>query len=241
MGHPANAVTTPLVTKSPHRTQLFHHRWHPDVAPITHRVCPAAVRYGYTDTRQSHPCHRNFSRSAIRRTPPTSFWPCWRSTASNCWPTSGGFRVSKQKTPQFNQDQLASTLSQAGIEYRWFEILGGRRGKSASGSSQNLGLRNESFRNYADYMLTNTFRQAIEHLLAVAGDKPTALMCSESVFWRCHRRLVGDFLLVKGIAVRHIMPSGELRSHKLTTGAQVEAGVLTYPAPGADQARLLFD
>ncbi len=141
-----------------------------------------------------------------------------------------------RKFPYFNQDNLASTLPEAGIEYRWLEALGGRRRKKTNGSSNNLGLRNESFRNYADYMLTKGFREGIRELLAVAGGKPTAFMCSESVFWRCHRRLVADYLLVSGIIVQHIMSARELRPHTLTEGAKVEAGVLTYPQPeGADQ------
>lgn len=131
--------------------------------------------------------------------------------------------------PQFNQDNLALTLPAAGIEYHWLAALGGRRGKKTNGLSNNLGLRNESFRNYADYMLTEEFREGIGELLRVAAKRPTAFMCSESVFWRCHRRLVADYLLVKGIPVQHIMPSGELRPHTLTAGAKVETGELTYP------------
>jgi uncharacterized protein (DUF488 family) len=141
-----------------------------------------------------------------------------------------------RKHPQFNRDGLATSLPEAGIEYNWLAALGGRRGKKTNGSSNNLGLRNESFRNYADYMHTEEFREGIRELLAVAGGRPTVFMCSESVFWRCHRRLVADYLLVNEVAVRHIMPSGELRLHTLTEGARVEAGALTYPHPdGADQ------
>ena len=85
-------------------------------------------------------------------------------------------------------------------------------------------------------MQTEEFREGVRELLAVAGARPTAFMCSESLFWRCHRRLVADYLLVNGVAVRHVMPSGELRPHTLTEGARVEAGELTYPQPdGADQ------
>ena len=143
---------------------------------------------------------------------------------------------SSRKFPHFNQDNLSSALQQAGIKYLWIETLGGRRGKKTKGPSDNLGLRNESFRNYADYMNTEGFREGIRELLAVAAEKPTAFMCSESVFWRCHRRLVADYPLVNGVAVRHIMPSGELRPHTLTEGAKVEAGELTYPNPDrADQ------
>ena len=147
-----------------------------------------------------------------------------------------------RKFPHFNQDNLASALAEVGIEYRWFEALGGRRKKN-NGSSNNLGLRNESFRNYADYMLTEEFREGVKQLLAVATGKPTAFMCSESVFWRCHRRLVSDFLLVNGITIQHIMPSGELRPHTLTKGARAEAGELRYPPPdeAADQASTLSE
>jgi uncharacterized protein (DUF488 family) len=142
-----------------------------------------------------------------------------------------------RKYPQFNRDALATSLMDAGVEYHWLTALGGRRGKKAmDGPSANLGLRNESFRNYADYMHTEEFREGIRELLAVAGGRPTAFMCSEGLFWRCHRRLVADYLLVNGVAVRHVMPSGELRPHTLTEGARVEAGALTYPHPdGADQ------
>jgi uncharacterized protein (DUF488 family) len=141
-----------------------------------------------------------------------------------------------RKYPQFNRERLATSLPEASIEYHWLVALGGRRGKTTNGSSNNLGLRNESFRNYADYMLTEGFREGVRELLAVAAGKPTAFMCSESVFWRCHRRLVADYLLVKGMTVQHIMPSGELRLHTLTEGAKVDAGELTYPQPDrADQ------
>ncbi len=146
-----------------------------------------------------------------------------------------------RKFPHFNQHNLASTLLKAEIEYRWVEALGGRRRKQTNGSSNNLGLRNESFRNYADYMQTEEFRAGVQQLLAVASGKPTAFMCSESVFWRCHRRLVSDFLLANGITVQHIMSTGELRPHTLTEGARVEAGELTYPPHEADQTQLLFD
>jgi uncharacterized protein (DUF488 family) len=140
---------------------------------------------------------------------------------------------SSRKFPQFNRDAIAASLAEAGIEYHWLAALGGRRGKKVHGPSNNLGLRNESFRNYADYMDTDEFREGVRELLAVAGGRPTVFMCSESVFWRCHRRLVADYLLVNGTTVRHIMPTGELRPHTLTEGARVEAGELTYPQQNA--------
>lgn len=147
-----------------------------------------------------------------------------------------------RKFPQFNQNHLALTLPKSGIEYHWLEALGGRRNKKKDYISKNLGLRNESFRNYADYMLTDEFRAGVKQLLAIAAIKPTALMCSESVFWRCHRRLVSDFLLVNGITVQHIMPTGQLRPHTLTDGGKVIGGELVYlPPDGATDQRLLFE
>ena len=86
-------------------------------------------------------------------------------------------------------------------------------------------------------MLTEEFCHAAEKLLKIAARKRTTIMCAEAVFWRCHRRLVSDFMLVKRITVQHIMPSSDLRPHTLTDGARVETKELTYP-PGADQAQL---
>src|SRR5689334_1591593 len=125
-----------------------------------------------------------------------------------------------RKYPHFNRDRLATALPQAGVEYRWFEPLGGRR-KGSGDSPRNLGLRNESFRNYADYMASQEFHEAIGGLLGLARSKRTAFMCSEGLYWRCHRRLVADYLLAQGIEVFHIMPDGELRPHTLTEGAVI--------------------
>jgi uncharacterized protein (DUF488 family) len=134
-----------------------------------------------------------------------------------------------RKFPQFNQDELSSTLQKAGIEYQWLEVLGGRRSKKKDGSSVNLGLHNPGFRNYADYMLAEEFQSGIDHLMKIAGGKETSLMCAEGLFWRCHRRLVSDFLLARGLTIQHIMPSGELRPHSLTPGAVIENESVTYP------------
>lgn len=145
-----------------------------------------------------------------------------------------------RKFPHFNAENLSAALSEAGLEYRWFEDLGGRR-KAKSASTENAGLRNESFRNYADYMATDAFRTGIERLLEAAALKPTAIMCSEGVFWRCHRRLVADYLLTRNIAVRHIMPSGDLHEHSLTSEALIVNGQVTYPPPAGDSGQLLFE
>src|SRR5437660_8025151 len=133
-----------------------------------------------------------------------------------------------RKHPQFNRDNLAAALQEQGLEYHWLEALGGRRHKLRD-ESPNLGLENRGFRNYADYMLTDEFREAVEKLLEVARQKRTAIMCAESLFWQCHRRLVCDFLVANGVTVQHILPTGELRPHKLTSGAVIEGRRVTYP------------
>ncbi len=133
-----------------------------------------------------------------------------------------------RKHPHFNRDDLAAALQKAGMEYHWLESLGGRRPKQKQ-ESPNLGLENKGFRNYADYMLTQGFREGVARLLEIARRKRAAIMCAEGLFWQCHRRLVSDFLLANGITVQHIMPIGELRPHSLTTGAVIENGRVTYP------------
>lgn len=140
-----------------------------------------------------------------------------------------------RKHPHFNQESLTAALQEAGIECRWIEALGGRRHKQQD-DSPNLGLRNEGFRNYADYMLTAEFREGVNELLTLAKKKRTAFMCAEGLFWQCHRRLVSDFLLTNGITVQHIMPNGELRPHTLTEGAKIGDGKVTYPGE-----KTLFD
>jgi uncharacterized protein (DUF488 family) len=133
-----------------------------------------------------------------------------------------------RKHPHFNRDNLAAALQEAGIEYHWLEALGGRRPKRRD-ESPNPGLENEGFRNYADYMLTDEFREGVESLLEIVRQKRTAVMCAEGLFWQCHRRLVSDFLLANGATVEHIMPAGDLRPHTLTNGAVADGGRVTYP------------
>jgi uncharacterized protein (DUF488 family) len=133
-----------------------------------------------------------------------------------------------RKHPHFHRDNLAVTLPKAGVEYHWLEALGGRRPKQRH-ESPNLGLENKGFRNYADYMLTDEFRQGMEKLLELARKERTAIMCAEGLFWRCHRRLVSDFLVANAVIVQHVMPSGDLRPHQLTRGAVIDGGHVTYP------------
>jgi uncharacterized protein (DUF488 family) len=145
-----------------------------------------------------------------------------------------------RKWPHFNRDNLVSSLPESGIEYRWFEALGGRRQSKGDTSSENLGLRNESFRSYADYMASGQFKEGVRNLLEKAETKRTAYMCSEGLYWRCHRRLVSDYLVAKGIAVQHIMPNGVLQPHRLADGAKVVVGEVTYPAINADEGDTWF-
>ncbi len=141
-----------------------------------------------------------------------------------------------RKHPQFNREELQRTLERSGLVYRWMEPLGGRRKAASSGASENLAWRNVSFRNYADYMATPEFREAIDTLLEDAAERRTAIMCAEGLWWQCHRRLVSDFLTVQGFAVQHIMPNGPAKPHRLTPGAVVVDDRLTYPA-----SKSLFD
>lgn len=143
---------------------------------------------------------------------------------------------SSRTFPHFNRDKLSIALRENGIEYEWAEALGGRRPKAKDFDSPNMGLRNESFRNYSDYMLTDEFREEMNKLNHTAGAQRTAIMCAESVFWRCHRKLVSDFVVANGGTVQHIFPNGEAKPHSLTSEAKVEEGTLTYPGTKA-----LFD
>ena len=146
-----------------------------------------------------------------------------------------------RRVPQFNSDELAASLREKGIEYVHMKSLGGLR--HANKDSANLGWRNASFRGYADYMGTEEFRAGIARLLELAREKRTAIMCAEAVPWRCHRSLIGDALLVRGIAVEDIMTASSLRPHKLTPFARVVGEAVTYPAVeevNADQSPLIF-
>lgn len=131
--------------------------------------------------------------------------------------------------PQFNRESLAARLRARGISYVHLKDLGGRR--HTRKDSINTGWRNASFRGYADYMVTNEFREGLERLLQLAATKRTAIMCAEAVPWRCHRSLIGDALLVRGVKVEDIMSPTSSREHVLTPFAHVEGKTITYPAP----------
>ncbi len=134
-----------------------------------------------------------------------------------------------RRLPHFNRDALAAGLAGAGLGYLSFQDLGGRR--KARPDSVNLGWRNESFRGYADYMGTEAFRTALARLREEAAPGPTAVMCAEAVWWRCHRSLISDALKTAGVEVLHILGKQRAEPHPWTSPARIVAGRLTYPGP----------
>ena len=130
--------------------------------------------------------------------------------------------------PQFGQDQLAASLADSGIEYRYLRGLGGLRRPCKE--SQNTAWRNLSFRGYADYMQTDEFAANVDAVVELGRSKPCVLMCAEAVPWRCHRSLVADALLVRGVQVDDIIDTRQRRPHKLTPFAHVDGLRITYPS-----------
>jgi uncharacterized protein (DUF488 family) len=133
--------------------------------------------------------------------------------------------------PQFNQDTLPAALADSGITYEHLASLGGLRGKPVDvPPALNAYWTNRSFHNYADYALSAPFRAGLEHLLAAGRASRCAIMCSEAVWWRCHRRIVADYLLAAGETVEHIMGHGRIDPAHLTPGAEVRTdGTIVYP------------
>jgi uncharacterized protein (DUF488 family) len=153
------------------------------------------------------------------------------------WPGS-------KRYPQFNKEALAASLIAQGIRYEHFPELGGRR--KPKPDSRNMAWRNASFRGYADYMETEQFRKGIDRLLAFSrsdglGSRrkhrdgweavtpcPTAIMCAEAVWWRCHRSLISDYLKARDIEVMHILDTNKIEPHPFTSAAQIVDGKLSY-------------
>src|SRR6266849_2333640 len=140
-----------------------------------------------------------------------------------------------RRVPQFNSESIAASLRGQGIDYLHMKSLGGLRHPNKD--SVNLGWRNASFRGYADYMATDDFRASLERLLELAREKRTAIMCAEAVPWRCHRSLIGDALLVRGVKVEDIQSATSIRPHEMTPFARVEPPNFVYPAY-CEQAKL---
>ena len=130
--------------------------------------------------------------------------------------------------PQFNKTSLPGSLKKAGLGYVHMPGLGGLR--HAQRDSINVGWRNASFRGYADYMQTPEFEHSLEELIQLAKEEQIAIMCAEAVPWRCHRSLIADALLIRGIRVEDIMSVTRRQVHTLTPFAKVQGSTITYPA-----------
>jgi len=132
-----------------------------------------------------------------------------------------------RRLPHFNRESLEKSLAQSGIRYHWMQALGGYR-KQILERSPNVAMRNQSFRNYADYMLTSEFENAASQLLQLAEQSRTAYMCAEKMYFQCHRMLVSDWLTAHSHSVLHILDSGPARMHQLTSEARLVNGQLLY-------------
>ena len=138
------------------------------------------------------------------------------------WPGS-------KRYPQFNKEALAESLTAHGIRYEHFPELGGKR--KSKPDSRNTAWRNASFRGYADYMETEQFQKGIDRLLDLASEvAPTAIMCAEAVWWRCHRSLIADYLKARGMEVLHILGANKVEPHPYTPAARIVNGELSYAA-----------
>jgi uncharacterized protein (DUF488 family) len=131
--------------------------------------------------------------------------------------------------PQYNTDALAASLKEHGIEYRPMPSLGGLRHPKKD--SVNSAWKNDSFRGFADYLQTEGFATGLSDLLTVGQEQRTAVMCAEALPWRCHRSLIADALLVRGVTVMHIMSGTSVKEHALTPWARVQGMTITYPRP----------
>ncbi|HEX4124634.1 MAG TPA: DUF488 domain-containing protein [Tepidisphaeraceae bacterium] len=134
-----------------------------------------------------------------------------------------------RRFPHFNKSELARILPAFGIRYEHLVELGGRRRPLPD--SHNILWRNAAFRGYADYMETDAFRAAIDRLLQIAHTGRTAIMCSEAVWWRCHRSMISDYLKATGVRVFHILGPQKIQEHPYTSAARLVNGKLSYESP----------
>jgi uncharacterized protein (DUF488 family) len=132
-----------------------------------------------------------------------------------------------RRLPHFHRERLEMWLPEAGIEYRWMQAMGGRR-KKFPGESPNPALRNDAFRNYADYMLTEPFQAAAAQVAEWAKQQRTAYMCAERMWFQCHRMLVSDYFVAQGHTVGHIVDEKPPKQHALTKEARIVEGKLFY-------------
>lgn len=142
-----------------------------------------------------------------------------------------------RRYPHFNREQLAATLSAESIGYEWIESLGGRR--EPTQNSPNTAWRNAAFRGYADHMASEEFAAGFARLCTLAREQPAAVMCSEAVWWRCHRGLISDALRSRGVRVLHIVDGSEPEEHPWTPAARLDGGALTYDSGRGEPAARL--
>jgi uncharacterized protein (DUF488 family) len=142
-----------------------------------------------------------------------------------------------RRHPKFNQEALAASLAEAGIAYRHFVDLGGRRSKRLP-ESPNTAWRVQAFNAYADYMQSAEFQKALEELISVAQQQPTAIMCSEALPHKCHRRIISDALIARGWRVLHLLSPRRIEQHTLTPFAALHGSDVTYPS---ESCHPLFD
>jgi len=143
-------------------------------------------------------------------------------------------KIPRSRTnPQYDAETLPASLAPHGTAYTLMAALGGRRGKSKQAGDENAGWQVQAFRNYADYAETAEFRAALDELLALAVREPCAIMCSEAVWWRCHRRIVSDHVLARGVPVVHLLSETKHEPAQPTPFAVFgRDGRVTYPASG---------
>jgi uncharacterized protein (DUF488 family) len=139
---------------------------------------------------------------------------------------------SSRRWPQFNHDELKASVEGAGISYKWLKVLGGRR-RSSLHDSPHTAWQHTAFRSYADYGDTAEFAAGIQQLSELAAAGRSAFMCSEGLWWRCHRRIIADHMTVLDWRVRHIMPDGRLAGHSLPAFARVDGARIIYDGTGA--------
>jgi uncharacterized protein (DUF488 family) len=138
-----------------------------------------------------------------------------------------------RRFPHFTVPQFQEGLVAAGIGYEHFPELGGRR--KARTDSPNTNWHNSAFRGYADFMETGEFAKGMDRLLRVAQEKTPAVMCAEALWWQCHRALISDYLLVRGVDIFHITSAGKATAHRFTSAARVESGKLFYSPAATPQ------
>lgn len=144
-----------------------------------------------------------------------------------------------RRYPQFGREQMELALSAIGINYVHLPELGGRRVPLPG--SPNTAWRNEAFRGYADYMMSEAFREGVTRLLGFAQEKRTAIMCAEALWWQCHRGLMSDYLKAAGHSVIHILAPGKTQEHPFTSAARLINGKLSYAAPASESELPLGD